>query len=48
MESCYFLLDDKNVTKNSLLIKQRKSRKHVLNLSEAVEFSAGDIIVVVF
>lgn len=48
IENSYFLLDDNNVSKNSLLIQQRKRRKHILNLSEAIQFVSGDIIVVVF
>lgn len=48
LDNQYFISSESNVTKNSLLIQQRKQRKHVLNLSEAVHFSTGDIIVVVF
>lgn len=43
----YFLLDDIS-NKNKNVIQQRKQRQSVLKLCEAVHFSSGDIVVVVF
>lgn len=44
----YFLLEQFNVNKVSLSIKQRKNRSNVLNLLNVFKFTVGDILVVTY
>lgn len=47
-ENKYFILSDSKSNKIRNMIQQRRQRKLVCNLNEAVYFSPGDIVVVVF
>jgi len=46
LDNQFFLLEDSKFTKK--FINQRKRRNHVFNMVEALAFSPGDVIVIVY
>jgi len=48
IQNNFFLLEQKKVTRTSLLIKQRKDRGKLLESVNAIKFVVGDILTVVY
>lgn len=48
MVSNYFLIDNSTLNKTKSLIKERKNRSKVLNLSNSYNFNVGDILLIIF